>query len=316
MPRLAVLCFCALPLTSGAQALTLDLPPASRPLADQSSAADSYALPLGPFANGIVPSQNLEGAVTRQSWQVISQGLTSLQLFAPLRSQLEQEGYQILYECGGGECGGFDFRFTTEVLPAPEMHVDLTDFRFLSAAKGAEDHLSLLVSRTDNAGFVQLIRVTGPDADPATLTTAGQSPTETAQTVPPAAPALSVPLAQALNAQGHAVLADLTFETGSSALGAGPFASLQALATFLQADPNRRVALVGHTDAVGSLENNMALSKRRAAAVLERLVTVYDIPRTQMEAEGLGYLSPVAPNQTDAGREANRRVEVVLLTTQ
>ncbi|MEZ5675143.1 OmpA-OmpF porin, OOP family [Thalassovita litoralis] len=313
MMRLAALCFCTLFLTGGVQALALELPPASRPLADQSSAVDSYALPLGPFANGIIPSQQLEGAVTRQSWQVISQGLTSLQLFAPLRSQLEQEGYQILYECGGSECGGFDFRFTTEVLPAPNMHVDLTDFRFLSATKGDGDHLSLLVSRTDSAGFVQLIRVTGPDADPATLTTTGQSLPDTIPTTTSATP---VPLAQALSTQGHAALSDLTFETGSSALGAGPFASLQDLATFLRADPNRRIALVGHTDAVGSLDNNMALSKRRAAAVLERLVTAYDIPRTQMEAEGMGYLSPVAPNQTDAGREANRRVEVVLLNTQ
>lgn len=311
LSRLAALCAAALTLAGGAQALTLELPAASRPLADQASAADSYALPLGPFANGSVPFRHLEGAITRQSWQVSAQGLTSLQLFAPLRAQLTQAGYDVLYECGGSECGGFDFRFATEVLPAPAMHVDLTDFRFLAAQKDDGDHIGLLVSRTENAGFVQLIHVTRDAPVPAAMTT---QPQETATTLP--LPGTDLPLTEALTGLGHAVLTDLAFETGSSALGEGPFASLQSLSAFLLADPARRIALVGHTDAVGALEGNVALSKRRAASVLERLVSAYGVPRAQMEAEGMGYLSPIAPNQTDAGREANRRVEVVLLNTQ
>jgi len=292
-----------------AHALTLELPAAAKPLADQSAQADSYELPLGPFTNGAVPSLPLEGAVSRQSWQIGAQGLTSLQLFAPLREQLIADGYDVLYECSGADCGGFDFRFSTEVLPAPDMHVDLTDFRFLSARKGEDDHLSLLVSRTDNAGFLQLVRVSAGTDTPTEVTQV-----EVAQIAPVSEGA--APLTDTLNTLGRAVLDDLTFETGSSALGSGPFESLAALAAFLQADSERRVALVGHTDAVGSLDNNVALSKRRAAAVLERLVSEYDIPRAQLEAEGMGYLSPIAPNQTDAGREANRRVEVILLNTQ
>jgi OOP family OmpA-OmpF porin len=215
-----------------------------------------------------------------------------------------------LFECGGSECGGFDFRFATEVLPAPDMHVDLTDFRFLSASKGAEDHLSILVSRSENAGFVQMIRVTPVVAQakvdtPIQIEASAQAPVAPTGT-----------LEDSLSQSGRAVLGDLTFETGSAALGAGPFRSLQALAGFLLEDPARRVALVGHTDAVGTLDNNVALSKRRAAAVLERLAATHDVPRSQLEAEGMGYLSPIAPNLTDEGREANRRVEVVLLHTE
>ncbi len=309
MLRLAAFCAVLLPC-GGSWALTLDLPSTAKPLAEQVSSADSYALPVGPFAGGAVPSRALQGAVTRQSWQIGSQGLTSLQLYAPLREQLLTAGYEILYECGGIECGGFDFRFSTEVLPAPAMHVDLTDFRFLSARSGPEDHLSLLVSRTDNAGFVQLIQVSRNPLEPVAL-----------KADPKPMPVVSLrateqPLAAALESQGHAILRDLSFETGASALGEGPFSSLQALAQFLLADPARKVALVGHTDAVGSLENNMALSKRRAASVLERLVEAYGIPRAQLEAEGIGYLSPIATNLTGEGRDSNRRVEVVLLNTQ
>ncbi len=280
-------------------------------MADHVSAADNYVLPTGPFANGELPGEMLEGAVTRKTWQVVSQGLTSLQLFSPLREQLQADGYTLLFECGGTECGGFDFRFSAEVLPAPDMHVDLTDFRFLSASKGGDDHLSLLVSRSDNAGFVQMIRVT-----PAVAKTELDSPVVVETVAQTVLNAPAGPLTETLTQFGRAVLHDLTFETGSAALGAGPFGTLDALAGYLLADPARRVALVGHTDAVGALDKNVALSKRRAAAVLERLVSAHDVPRSQLEAEGMGYLSPIAPNQTREGREANRRVEVILLNTE
>jgi OOP family OmpA-OmpF porin len=50
--------------------------------------------------------------------------------------------------------------------------------------------------------------------------------------------------------------------------------------------------------------------------VLERLVTTYDIPPHQLDAQGMGYLSPVASNLTEEGREVNRRVEVIITSTQ
>ncbi len=130
-----------------------------------------------------------------------------------------------------------------------------------------------------------------------------------------AQPQTNQPLITRLQENGHAVLLDLTFETGSSSLGEGTFASLEALAGFLRSDPSLRVALVGHTDATGALDTNVALSKRRAASVLERLVEAYGIARSQLEAQGMGYLSPITTNRSAEGREQNRRVEAVLLNT-
>ena len=109
------------------------------------------------------------------------------------------------------------------------------------------------------------------------------------------------------------MLADLDFGTGAAALGAGPFASLAALAEYLKADPARRIALVGHTDTVGGYDANLALSRRRARAVMDRLAKAHGVPPAQMEAEGIAYLAPRASNTARAGREANRRVEAVLL---
>ena len=84
----------------------------------------------------------------------------------------------------------------------------------------------------------------------------------------------------------------------------------------LKAEPDLRVALVGHTDAVGSLDANTALSRRRAEAVRDRLVQSYDVAPGRVEAQGAGYLAPRASNLTEAGREQNRRVEVVVLSAE
>lgn len=307
-----------MPVPAFAAALSLDLPAASEALSDLDSQLDSYALPVGAYVDGELPVLPLEGKVHRGSWRVGSQGLTSLQLLAPLQEQLEAAGYEVLFSCDTLGCGGFDFRFETEVLTAPAMHVDLSDFRFLSARKGAEDHLSLLVSRSANAGFIQMIRVTAPEAEAPILTTSlpagtGTAPDVARLTLGNGTLSDTVPN---LLAQGHVVLEDLTFATGSSDLGDGPFTSLSGLAAYLNSDPSRRVALVGHTDAVGGLQGNISLSKKRAASVRERLIANHGVSAEQLDAEGMGYLAPRAPNLTEDGREANRRVEAVLLNTE
>jgi outer membrane protein OmpA-like peptidoglycan-associated protein len=310
-----------LPVAAGAQGL--EMPPGAELTHQQTLPLDSYALPLAPFAEGALPALGMEGAVTRQAWRVAAAEPDTLRIIAPLREQLLAQGFEPLLECDTESCGGFDFRFATPVLPAPEMFVDLGDFRFLSAIRpagaGGDEAVSLLVSRSVGAGYVQIVRVSpegsvppGADAAP------GAPPADTA----PVGPALSAPpggpdgFAARLEAQGHVVLADLTFETGSSQLGPGPYASLAALADYLRANPDRTVALVGHTDAEGSLDANIALSRRRAASVLERLVSDHGIPRRQMDAQGMGYLAPVMSNLTPAGREANRRVEVIVTSTE
>jgi OOP family OmpA-OmpF porin len=290
------------------------------------TAPDSHALPVGPFTEAALPLLDLEGQVERQVFRFAGQSLTTLQLLAPLREQLIAAGYETVFECEDIACGGFDFRFAIEVMPAPDMYVDLTDFRFLAARRNAQDHIGLLVSGSANAGFVQMIRVTNdPDAGALRVTTPGDGPLPvTPEAAPvqiiqrPDTPTPPAPqsLADSLRLQGHVILADLSFQTGSSQLSEGSYASLDALASFLLADPSRRVALVGHTDAVGGLPGNIALSKERAMSVRERLVEAYAVPVSQLDAEGMGYLSPIAPNTTAEGRKANRRVEAILLNTE
>jgi len=73
----------------------------------------------------------------------------------------------------------------------------------------------------------------------------------------------------------------------------------------------RTITIVGHTDAIGSHENNMTLSQRRADAVRTYLTT-HGVPEDRVTAEGVGEAQPIANNKTADGRANNRRVEIIL----
>ncbi|OIP86561.1 MAG: hypothetical protein AUK37_03000 [Rhodobacterales bacterium CG2_30_65_12] len=297
-------------------AATINMPAGATLRTEQLEAAGSYLLPTGPWREGAgVPVTATSGKITRQAWRIGGTGLSSYQILVNLRAQLDEQGYDILFECHTQACGGFDFRYGTEVIGEPEMHVDLGDFQFLSATKAgdAADAVSLLVSRSASAVFVQVVQV--GEAVAQAIATAPMTATK-------AEPGTALPaeiepdIGVAMERAGRFVLADLVFATGSSDLGPGRFASLTELADYLKANPGKRVALVGHTDAQGSLAGNISLSKRRAASVMDRLIKDFAVPAAQLEAEGIGYLAPIASNQTEAGRNRNRRVEAILVSTE
>lgn len=296
-------------------AMALDLPAGAVMTGEDNDRHGSLTLATGPYRDGIVPMLTREGAVTRQAWRLPGASQTTGQLMQQMHEQLDADGYQVLFDCQDVTCGGFDFRFATMVFGEPVLHVNLGDYRYLAARKG-DSHLSLLVSRSPGAGYVQVLRV-GPAEDPApVVTTSGMNGGAGVVVPAPGDESLPEELGARIEMTGHAVLSDLEFQTGSSALGEAEFASLTALATYLTTHPNRRVTLVGHTDAVGSLENNIALSRKRAGSVRQVLIDRYGVAAEQVAADGVGFLSPIASNLTEAGREANRRVEAVLTSTE
>lgn len=317
-PLLLLLLAAVLPGPAPALDLTLPAPVAGQQAASENPA--SVELPTGPFADGALPVRRVTGALDRRAWQLDAPRLSLTELANPLREQLLAQGYDILFDCETKGCGGFDFRFAIQVMPEPGMHVDLGDFRFIAALKG-EEVVNLLVSRSPGYGFVQLTRVAPEpmaDAVPAGTETpmpeiappVVEAPPAAVETAPPGDPGA------ALEAVGAAVLEDLVFASGSSALEAGDYPSLAALAEWLAADPARRVALVGHTDVSGGLEANIALSKKRAQAVRQALLQMPGVQGAQVTAEGVGPLAPRATNLTEDGRRKNRRVEAVMASTQ
>ncbi|WP_231704063.1 OmpA family protein [Cochlodiniinecator piscidefendens] len=300
-------------LPSASLSLQLEFPSNAHVSARTVHAMDSFALPVGPWQNGALETRSVEGAIAQTVWQVRASVQTTTQMLRPLREQLIATGYEILFECADKSCGGFDFRFALEVAPEPQMHVNLGDFQYLSAQRqnddGETEYLGLIVSRSQETGFIQINQITQPEAPAPEVTT----------TIPDDEPvygSTNETFGTLLEQRGFVVLDDLDFQTGAARLTNESFASLEGLSDYLSRNPDLKVALVGHTDAVGSLANNINLSKQRANAVLRRLVEEYGVNRTQLDADGVGYLSPRASNLTDEGRAQNRRVEVIITSTR
>lgn len=289
-----------------AAALTMPLPAAVT--FSETVPLGSHRVATGPLAGGTLPTEIVEGTVTREVFRMAAPGATPLQLLAPLRDQLEAEGWEVVFTCADRACGGFEFRFEIDVVPAPEMFVDLAAYRYLAARRG-EAWTALVVSTSAGEGYVQRTTVAPPDAA-APIVASSASPAR-----PPGLSATS-DVAATLAAKGRAVLSDLVFATGSTALAADDYPSLAALADYLRANPEITVALVGHTDAEGGAEGNMAISRRRADSARALLIGRYGVDPARVETFGVGFFAPMARNDTPEGRETNRRVEVVVTSTE
>lgn len=91
--------------------------------------------------------------------------------------------------------------------------------------------------------------------------------------------------------------------------------NLQALARSLAKWPDSDVLIIGHTDLVGSASYNQGLSERRSNAAASYLMT-QGVSGTRIATRGLGETEPVASNDTEIGRAANRRVEIAIFASQ
>jgi len=106
-------------------------------------------------------------------------------------------------------------------------------------------------------------------------------------------------------------LGDVLFDTGRAQLNTGAARKLDQLSQFLSEHPDRRVQVDGFTDSVGSDSYNLDLSQRRADAVKSALLS-RGVNPTRIVSQGYGKAFPVASNADAAGRQLNRRVEIVI----
>jgi outer membrane protein OmpA-like peptidoglycan-associated protein len=106
-------------------------------------------------------------------------------------------------------------------------------------------------------------------------------------------------------------LGDVLFTSGRADLKPGAMGNLNKLVNFLAKYPDRSVAIHGYTDSLGRDEYNQGLSERRADSV-KTYLAAQGIDSTRLSASGLGQSAPVAGNDSGAGRQQNRRVEVII----
>jgi len=87
---------------------------------------------------------------------------------------------------------------------------------------------------------------------------------------------------------------------------------ISKVGNFMKQYPTTTAVIEGHTDNVGDATHNQALSTRRAESVVTHLVETYGIDRSRLTPIGYGSSKPVADNATDAGKQANRRIEAII----
>lgn len=109
---------------------------------------------------------------------------------------------------------------------------------------------------------------------------------------------------------GHVTVQGIFFDTGKTELKAESKAAIDEVAKLLKADAALKLWVVGHTDSVGAVDDNLKLSQGRAEAVVSSLVS-QGIAAARLKGYGVGPMAPISSNDAEDGRARNRRVELV-----
>jgi len=275
---------------------------------------DEFILPLGPVATNSdgdrVPKEQavLEGQITRILYRGPEER-SSLEILRNYQAALEAAGFEILFSCGS-DCG---HNFSAFLYGPMEMRIMNTrtsgsafdipqKLRYLAAKMVDGErivHVSLLVA-FDN-GFGKLSK------QPVTLLEIVESKAMDTGKVQVDADAIG----KAIDTTGHMAIYGVLFDTDSAKIKPESAPVLAEIAKLLQSRPALSILVVGHTDNQGAYEYNMNLSGQRANSVARYLTAEHGINGGRMKAAGVGFLAPVASNDTHGGRASNRRVELV-----
>lgn len=118
-------------------------------------------------------------------------------------------------------------------------------------------------------------------------------------------------MAQAIAANGRVALYGIQFDFDKADIKEESRPTLDEIAKLMKASGDLSIVVTGHTDSKGAFDYNVDLSKRRAAAVVADLTKRYGIAAARLIPFGAGMAAPIAPNEDEAGRAKNRRVELV-----
>lgn len=120
-----------------------------------------------------------------------------------------------------------------------------------------------------------------------------------------------VDLRRKLIEKGSVSTNGILFDSGSANIRPQSYGIIRQISQVLQEEITMKLRIIGHTDADGAEEANLALSKDRAESVKNALMTIYNISGERLETDGRGESVPLADNSTSDGKAQNRRVEFI-----
>jgi OmpA-OmpF porin, OOP family len=249
--------------------------------------------------------QTIEGKVTVLAYNGPAQA-TSLEVFRNYQAALKAKGFTQSYGCENTQgqpkkCPSPRDLFYAVGDPLQPGVIEggncWMNQRYGLFRKTGAATIMLFVEDCKNAQYhpKALISV----VEPAAMAT-GQIKAPTAQEI-----------SQAFADDGKIALYGIFFDTAKADMKPESKPTLDSIAALLKSRPQLAVVIAGYTDNVGGFDANVALSKRRADAVVAALVKDYQIAPARLTAFGAGMTGPRAPNIDDSGRAKNRRVELI-----
>lgn len=280
---------------------------------------DQYTLARGDGApgGGFAKIDSVEGAATRVFYRVAA-GHTALELLRNYEQMLVKAGYAVTFEltpCGAISWSGYFFDKYYKQLGATgdnPFHWASGSSCYATAKAlkaGKQVSVAVLVGEVpggfnwhgagpapidikDGEILVGVDVVTGePFTDKMAIATSGD-------------------LAKALAQKGAVDIYGVLFDVDKTDVKPQSASTLAEVAKLLKGDPKLKLEISGHTDDTGGADHNLALSQGRAEAVIAALVKTYGIDAARLQAKGYGDTKPVSPNNNEAGRAKNRRVEL------
>ena len=243
------------------------------------------------FADGAVISAPFEGRILLRRFKN-PPGKSTFEIVENYRAALTAQGTALDWscssrsDCGNQSDGGWKSR--------NGMNLGIgSDVQYLTGTmsfEGARVHVSVGVEKNNH--YVQVLQADAMATDQVKVTDAAA-------------------MAAAIDSEGKIALDNIYFDFGSAVLQPASDPAITEIARLLADRAGLQVYVVGHTDSVGTLESNLALSRARAQAVVDALEARFGVATGRAVPAGVGPLAPVATNATDAGRQANRRVEIV-----
>ena len=261
----------------------------------------------------VQPPLQLEGKLTRL-WYEAAGETRSLELYRNYVNELTTSGFKALYDSTKDPAAG---KWTNFMVPFSSSKKDFIKNNRSEYVMYAAETNSLRTGtfQKDNV-TVRLVSIDWSKADQTYKSRQGAyiavDILETKAMQQNMVVVSASEIGKAITTTGKVAIYGIYFDTGKADVKPESRPSLDQIAAFLKAEPGVKLHVVGHTDSVGSFDSKMALSKRRADAVISVLVKDYGVAPSRMVGNGVASLAPVASNGSEDGRTKNRRVELVL----
>ena len=255
-------------------------------------------------------SETVEGTTTRLLY-VAPRERSTLEVFENYRQGLQERGLEVIFACSGQACGANE-AMGRRILWTRDRQLSNAGDRTRYALTGMHDD-HYLAARNEDGSLWTSIYVARNDFSrtpehlhPIVLVDVVEAGMMETRMID------ASEMARSIEETGRIALDNVYFEFGEATLEARSDPALTEMGRLLTENPAIEVYIVGHTDNVGSLDGNLDLSRRRAQAVVDALVSRSNIAADRIVPAGVGPLAPLASNEDEAGRARNRRVELVL----